>query len=312
MDAIIIVRADEQRNPMRKINNIPFFYYVLNSLAENAVTQCYLCAADITSSTKDLLISIEKYFGSTFKKIKLYYYNDTVGLVENLPKSDAKIAILDANVILDFNFAQATAALKEETFIGVAVLTESYFAKEYASCCDCCIDSKSTIFKYEHDNSGKYHNAYTTGLYIMLRKKLTRWSIDDIIKCKLKELYGYLYKGLIVTSEADENVLSEQLLGDELRLLARKGLSNIINCQDDFSLSKFDIFYLLFPVIIIILSTVYYNNTFTAQERLLFISIWMSFVVVMYMLHFWFQKKLYMLKNQYRLKYLKHFTRLMR
>lgn len=195
----------------------------------------------------------------------------------------------------------------------MAVLTDEYYAKEYASCVDCCIDYNSAIFKYEHDNSGKYYNLYTTGLYIIFRDKLTKGVLYNIINSKQMGLYGYLYRGLIITSEADENTLSKQLLCEDLQLLARKGFSNIINSPDDLNLSKFDVFYFIFISVIIMLSIVYYNNnSFNAQDQLLFISIWMIFVVIMYVIYFWFQKKIYKLKNHYRLKYLKHFTKLMR
>ena len=143
MDAIVIVRQDPARSPMRMINNMPFLYYVLDSLVANYVKNvCIIVDAKLENDIKN-------YFGNKFKKINLGYCTDILMLESALNGYDERIAVVDSNVILNLNFAQIIRDNVLEIKTAVAVLSGSYFASNYIGCMDCCVDFSSDIFMYK-------------------------------------------------------------------------------------------------------------------------------------------------------------------
>lgn len=312
MDAIVIVRQDSTRSPMRMINNVPFLYYVLDSLVVNYVKNaCIIVDAKLENNIKN-------YFGNKFKKINLGYCTDILMLRSTLNGYDEKIAVVDSNVILKLNFAQIIRDNVLEIKTAVAVLSGSYFASNYIGCMDCCVDASSDIFMYKHDNSCKYRNCYTTGIYFFKKDKLIniwnkRSSLEDVLKdCQLS-IYGYVYIGSIVTSEMDTDDFEEIYSADVIQAHFDKEIETIISSgiRETITFWKFDIYYIINLLLMFSISACVFYKYFAEktkpniQDILLFWSVFCAFNIIMYSIHYYCQERVYVLKNNYKLKYLK-------
>lgn len=312
MDAIVIVRQDPARSPMRMINNMPFLYYVLDSLVANYVKNvCIIVDAKLENDIKN-------YFGNKFKKINLGYCTDILMLESALNGYDERIAVVDSNVILNLNFAQIIRDNVLEIKTAVAVLSGSYFASNYIGCMDCCVDFSSDIFMYKHDNSYKYRNLYTTGIYFFKKAKLVniwnkRSSLEDVLNDCQQSVYGYVYIGSIITSEIDTGDFEEIYSADVIQAHFDKEIENIISSgiQETIAFWKFDISYIITIFVMFGISVYVFCEYFAKktkhniQDILLFWIVLCAFNIIMYTIHYYCQERVYALKNNYKLKYLR-------